>query len=535
MLKVSSLSVEVAGRALVTDASFMVGRRREGRAGRAQRRRQDLAALGAARASRAPAHPPRRGRPHGHVHPPAPGARQPGARRRADRARPTCCPLAGSTGSTPRCTRRARRWPRTRRRLASRRSATSRRRSPHAAATRPRARWPGSPRGSGSKRSSSWRTSPRSRGASDAGSTSCACSTRARGRWSSTSPRTTSTAQPSAGCSASSRRCPARSCSSATTSPLLDEAIDKVLHLTDGTVTEYKGNYTAFLRQSAEARARSEVLAKREDQEIRRLKAFADARRHSTEKQARKAKIADRKVERLEATRTKVAAKGARLDVPAARPAAQRRRRARASRAARRLRTSRRALEDLAARRARATASWSSGATVRASRACCAAWRACRSRPPATLRYGANVELGYFAQEHEQLDESRTALAHLEDSPLADRGRAAQAARRLRAHGRDRAAPARRAVRRGARQARLGPLGRGPGRTSSCSTSRRTTWTPRASSRSRGCWSAGRVPSSRSATSARSPRRSTPTHAVLLPEEHVDLWREEYLDLVEQR
>jgi ATPase subunit of ABC transporter with duplicated ATPase domains len=26
-----------------------------------------------------------------------------------------------------------------------------------------------------------------------------------------------------------------------------------------------------------------------------------------------------------------------------------------------------------------------------------------------------------------------------------------------------------------------------------------------------------------------------PTHAVLLPEEHVDLWREEYLDLVEQR
>ena len=34
------------------------------------------------------------------------------------------------------------------------------------------------------------------------------------------------------------------------------------------------------------------------------------------------------------------------------------------------------------------------------------------------LRYGANVELGYFAQEHEQLDESRTALAHLEDSPL---------------------------------------------------------------------------------------------------------------------
>ena len=26
-----------------------------------------------------------------------------------------------------------------------------------------------------------------------------------------------------------------------------------------------------------------------------------------------------------------------------------------------------------------------------------------------------------------------------------------------------------------------------------------------------------------------------PTHAVLLPEEHVDLWREEYLDLVELR
>ena len=42
---------------------------------------------------------------------------------------------------------------------------------------------------------------------------------------------------------------------------LLDHAIDKVLHLQGGTINEYKGNYTAFLRQSAEApgthRARS--------------------------------------------------------------------------------------------------------------------------------------------------------------------------------------------------------------------------------------------------------------------------------------
>ena len=35
-----------------------------------------------------------------------------------------------------------------------------------------------------------------------------------------------------------------------------------------------------------------------------------------------------------------------------------------------------------------------------------------------TVRYGANVELGYFAQEHEQLDPNRSALEHMEDTPL---------------------------------------------------------------------------------------------------------------------
>jgi ATPase subunit of ABC transporter with duplicated ATPase domains len=198
---------------------------------------------------------------------------------------------------------------------------------------------------------------------------------------------------------------------------LLDQAIDKVLHLSDGTVAEYKGNYSAFLRQSAEARERSELLSKREGAEIRRLKAFADARRHSTERQARKAKIADRKVERLEATRTKVLAKektsAFRLPAP---PRSGDDVLALADlRVAygRHVVLSRTSL--LVGRGDRILVVGRNGAGKSSLLRCLAGVQA----PTAgSLRYGANVELGYFAQEHEQLDESRSALEHLEESPL---------------------------------------------------------------------------------------------------------------------
>ena len=314
---------------------------------------------------------------------------------------------------------------------------------------------------------------------------------------------------------------------------LLDQAIDKVLHLADGTVAEYKGNYSAFLRQSSEARERSEVLAKREDAEIRRLRAFADARRHSTETQARKAKIADRKVERLEAKRTKVLTKEKssvfRLPSPP------------------RSGDDVLALTDLrvaygrhvvlsktsllVGRGDRILVVGRNGAGKSSLLRCLAG---VQSPSAGTLRYGANVELGYFAQEHEQLDESRSALEHLQESPLVTE---VDRRKLLGAFGLTGDTVLRTPSRlSGGERAKLALALLAAGRVNLLvldePTNNLDPTSVVAVARMLVGWPGTVVAVSHERAFAEA---LDPTHAVLLPEEHVDLWREEYLDLVEQR
>jgi len=314
---------------------------------------------------------------------------------------------------------------------------------------------------------------------------------------------------------------------------LLDQAIDKVLHLSDGTVTEYKGNYSAFLRQSQEARARSEVLAKREDQEIRRLKIFADARRHSTETQARKAKIADRKVERLEAKRTKVTAKERTTSfrLPAPPRSGDDVLELKDLRVAygRHVVLSNTSL--LVGRGDRILVVGRNGAGKSSLLRCLAG----EQTPSAgSLRFGANVELGYFAQEHEQLDEARTALEHLEDSPLVTE---VDRRKLLGAFGLSgetvQHTPSQLS---GGERAKLALALLAAGRVNLLVLDEPTNNLDPASvvavAKMLVGWPGTVVAVSHERAFAES---LDPTHAVLLPEEHVDLWRKEYLDLVEQR
>jgi ATPase subunit of ABC transporter with duplicated ATPase domains len=82
---------------------------------------------------------------------------------------------------------------------------------------------------------------------------------------------------------------------------LLDESITRVLHLDEGEIVEYRGTYTQY----RDARARDEIrlarLAERQQTEIGRLAALADAMRHQTAKRARIAKSLDTRVDRLRA------------------------------------------------------------------------------------------------------------------------------------------------------------------------------------------------------------------------------------------
>jgi ATPase subunit of ABC transporter with duplicated ATPase domains len=87
---------------------------------------------------------------------------------------------------------------------------------------------------------------------------------------------------------------------------LLDHAISKVLTLQERHLLEFKGNYSASRAQLTSEVHRREKAAALETSQITKMKTQADKWRHSTASQARKAKILDRKVTRMESERTTV-------------------------------------------------------------------------------------------------------------------------------------------------------------------------------------------------------------------------------------
>ncbi len=84
---------------------------------------------------------------------------------------------------------------------------------------------------------------------------------------------------------------------------LLDESIDRVLHLDEGQIVEYKGTYSQYKAQRVADEERLGKVAGRQAAEIQRLARLADSMRGQTEKRARTAKTLDKRVQRLETTR----------------------------------------------------------------------------------------------------------------------------------------------------------------------------------------------------------------------------------------
>ncbi|MGY6499983.1 MAG: ABC-F family ATP-binding cassette domain-containing protein [Acidimicrobiales bacterium] len=87
---------------------------------------------------------------------------------------------------------------------------------------------------------------------------------------------------------------------------LLDEAITRVIHLDRegedalGTVSEYKGTYTQYLKAREADEERLRKVANRQEAEIKRLATLADSMRGQTAKRARVAKSLDTRVSKLE-------------------------------------------------------------------------------------------------------------------------------------------------------------------------------------------------------------------------------------------
>ena len=181
---------------------------------------------------------------------------------------------------------------------------------------------------------------------------------------------------------------------------LLDRSISKVLNISNQRLTEWKGNYSKFeaLHEADQSqRERASVL---EQREIKRLSTLADSMRGQTEKRAKIAKNLDRRVERIEGQRTQVdkrdKASKFRLPTPPRSGVLSN-------------------VNFHAGRGDRIVIIGRNGAGKSSLLRCLAG---VQQPSNGTIELGANVERGYFAQEHEQIDPTLTTLDNVDDTVL---------------------------------------------------------------------------------------------------------------------
>lgn len=87
---------------------------------------------------------------------------------------------------------------------------------------------------------------------------------------------------------------------------LLDESINRVFHLErgsgDGELIDFRGNYSSYQRAISERRRQAAQVARRTQDELTRLTRLADSMRHQTASRARVAKSLDSRADRIRDT-----------------------------------------------------------------------------------------------------------------------------------------------------------------------------------------------------------------------------------------
>ena len=198
---------------------------------------------------------------------------------------------------------------------------------------------------------------------------------------------------------------------------LLDRSITKVLHLQRGALQEFKGTYSGYRLQLSAREDQQDRLAARQEREVKRLSTLADSMRGGTARRARTAKSFDTRVERLKKHQTARATRERhsrfRLPLPA-----------RAGETPLEIRSlavsygPARVLHEVSMalhRGDRAVVVGRNGAGKSSLLRCVAGMQ-----QPTTgqVVLGKNVSLGYFAQEHEQVNLDKRAIDNIDDTIL---------------------------------------------------------------------------------------------------------------------
>ncbi len=315
--------------------------------------------------------------------------------------------------------------------------------------------------------------------------------------------------------------------------PLLDKSIDRVLALREGQLREYKGNYSKFLKLEEERRLSEEKLGAHQDQQIDRLSKLADSMRGQTEKRARLAKVLDRKVEKLQDTHVEVTKKEKKVtfklpipprsgDVPMT-----------VEHVAVRY-GSLSVLKDvnfITRRGDRIVIVGKNGAGKSSMLRCLAGTQKAQT---GVVKFGANVKVGYFAQENEQLDFAKTVLGNLENATVETE---VQRRSLLGAFGlKGSAAHQMPGTLSGGERAKLALAILASSDANLLLLDEPTNNLDPASVEALGemmnRWKGTIVAVSHERGFVETLH---PTHAVLLPEEFFDLWSDDYMDLIEQR
>ncbi|HXQ19771.1 MAG TPA: ABC-F family ATP-binding cassette domain-containing protein [Acidimicrobiales bacterium] len=314
---------------------------------------------------------------------------------------------------------------------------------------------------------------------------------------------------------------------------LLDHAISKVLTIAERHLLEFKGNYSASRAQLTAEIHRREKVSSLEGAQIAKMRAKADKWRHSTETQARKAKVLDRKVERLEAQRTTVMKRERRVRFRLPEPA-------RAGAVVLDVNALAISYGEKAVlhrvgfvvdRGDRVVVVGRNGAGKSSLLRCLSGVQAPNA---GTVSLGHAVALGYFAQEHEQIDLELGALDNIDDTVLVQ-----EAERRalLGSFGLTGTTSTQRAGSlSGGERARLSLAMLAAGRANLLVLDEPTNNLDPASVEAVGAmlstWKGTIVAVSHDRPFVEALQ---PTHALHLPEERYGFWREEYLEQVEVR